>query len=45
MLRPETLKEVDTARSTNFDPRTTEKQRTEAWHGWQRAVERSRDWL
>ncbi len=43
--RPETLKEVNTARSTNFVPRTTEKERAEAWHGWQRAVDRSRKWF
>ncbi|KAH9026525.1 glycerol kinase [Lactarius pseudohatsudake] len=43
--RPETLKEVNTARSTCFNPRTTEKQRAEAWHGWQRAVDRSRGWF
>jgi glycerol kinase len=43
--RPETLKEVNTARSTRFNPRTTEKQRAEAWHGWQRAVDRSRGWF
>jgi len=43
--RPETLKEVNTARSTRFNPRTTEKQRADAWHGWQRAVDRSRSWF
>ena len=43
--RPETLKEVNTARNTRFNPRTTKQQRLEAYHGWQRAVERSRGWF
>lgn len=43
--RPETLKEVNTARSTKFTPHTTEEQRSEAWRGWKRAVERSRGWF
>ena len=29
-------------RSTRLNPRTSEKQRAEAWHGWQRAVDCSR---
>ncbi|KAF8256348.1 glycerol kinase [Lactarius quietus] len=43
--RPETLMEVNTARSTSFNPRTTKQQRLEAYIGWQRAVERSRGWF
>ncbi|KAI0272316.1 glycerol kinase [Gloeopeniophorella convolvens] len=42
---PETLKEVNTAGSKHFEPRTTEKDREGAWRGWQRAVERSRGWI
>ena len=43
--RPETLKEVNTARNTKFNPRMTEQERAEAYRGWQRAVERSRGWF
>ncbi|KAH9967110.1 glycerol kinase [Russula compacta] len=45
IARPETLTEVNTARSTLFKPRTTEEVRGAAWRGWQRAVDRSRGWI
>jgi glycerol kinase len=45
VARPETLAEVNTARSTRFAPRSTEEERGTAWRGWQRAVERSRGWI
>jgi glycerol kinase len=45
ITRPETLKEVNTARSTLFEPRTTPEERKAAWRGWLRAVERSRGWI
>ena len=35
----------NTARSTYFAPRLGEEERSEAWRGWQRAVERSRGWI
>jgi glycerol kinase len=43
--RPETLREVNTARNTSFNPHTTKQQRAEAYRGWQRAVDRSRGWF
>ena len=43
--QPETLKEVNTARSARFNARTTKQQRLDAFHGWQRAVDRSRGWF
>jgi len=45
ITRPETLMDVNTARSTVFVPRTTAEERGMAWRGWQRAVERSRGWI
>jgi glycerol kinase len=45
IARPETLAQVNTARSTYFAPRLGEEERSEAWRGWQRAVERSRGWI
>jgi glycerol kinase len=45
ITRPETLVDVNTARSTRFVPRTTQEERSKAWRGWQRAVERSRGWI
>lgn len=45
IARPETLRDVNTARSTLFEPRTTEEDRGAAWKGWQRAVDRSRGWI
>ncbi|KAI0316013.1 glycerol kinase [Amylostereum chailletii] len=44
ITKPETLSEVNTAGSNTFKPRTTEKERSTRWRGWQRAVERSRGW-
>lgn len=41
---PETLDEVNTAGSTHFLPRKSDKERDAMWVGWQRAVERSRSW-
>jgi len=38
--RPETLE-----RSTLFTPHTTSQERSRAWCGWQRVVERSRGWI
>ncbi len=43
--RPETLVWVNTARSTHFLPRLGEEERSEAWRGWLRAVDRSRGWI
>ncbi len=45
LARPETLARVNTARSTHFLPRLGEEERSEAWRGWLRAVERSRGWI
>jgi len=45
ITRPETLVDVNTARSKVFAPRTTAEERSKAWRGWQRAVERSRGWI
>ena len=42
LVRPETLSSVNTARSTHFLPRLGEEERSEAWRGWLRAVDRSR---
>ncbi|KAF8493255.1 glycerol kinase [Russula emetica] len=45
LARPETLARVNTARSTHFLPRLGEEERSEAWRGWLRAVDRSRGWI
>ena len=45
ITRPDTLKHVNTARSTLFAPRTTPQERSRAWCVWQRVVERSRGWI
>ena len=45
LAKPKTLARVYTARSTHFLPRLSEEERSEAWRGWQRAVERSRGWI
>ena len=46
LTRPETLAHVNTARSTHFLPRRLgEEERSEAWRGWLRAVDRSRGWI
>jgi glycerol kinase len=45
LTRPETLVGVNTARSTHFLPRLGEEERSEAWRGWLRAVDRSRGWI
>ena len=45
IAKPETLTPVNTARSTYFAPRLGEEERSEAWRGWKRAVERSRGWV
>lgn len=44
VTKPETLDEVNTAGSTHFFPRKSDKERDAMWVGWQRAVERSRSW-
>ena len=41
---PETLAEVNTKGSTNFQPSMPEPEREKRWAGWKRAVERSRGW-
>ena len=45
LSRPETLAHVNMARSTHFLPRLGEEERSEAWKGWLRAVDRSRGWI
>ena len=45
IARPETLAQVNTARSTSFAQRLGEEECSDAWRGWQRAVERSRGWI
>jgi glycerol kinase len=45
LARPETLASVNTARSTHLLPRLGEEERSEAWRGWLRAVDRSRGWI
>jgi glycerol kinase len=45
LARPETLVRVNMARSTHFLPRLGEEERSEAWSGWLRAVDRSRGWI
>ena len=45
IARPDTLAQVNTARSTYFAPRLGEEERSEAWRGWQRAVERWCGWI
>ncbi|KAI0279962.1 glycerol kinase [Russula aff. rugulosa BPL654] len=45
LARPETLASVNTARSMHFLPRLGEEERSEAWRGWLRAVDRSRGWI
>ena len=45
LTRPETLARINTARSTHFLPRLGEKERSETWRGWLRAVDRSRGWI
>ena len=44
IARPETLARVNTAHTTSFVPHLGE-ERSEAWRGWKRAVERSRGWM
>jgi glycerol kinase len=45
LARPETLASVNMARSTHFLPRLGEEERSEAWRGWLRAVDRSCGWI
>ncbi|KAI0261687.1 hypothetical protein BGY98DRAFT_1104402 [Russula aff. rugulosa BPL654] len=45
LARPGTLASVNTTRSTHFLPRLGEEERSEAWRGWLRAVDRSRGWI
>ena len=45
ITRPETLVDINTAPTTVFAPRTTAGERSSAWRGWQRAVERSHGWI
>lgn len=42
--KPETLAEVNTKGSREFVPSLDELEREKKWRGWQRAVERSKDW-
>ena len=42
--KPETLSEVNTKGSVNFEPGMAEAEREKRWKGWKRAVERSRGW-
>ena len=42
--KPETLKEVNTAGTTLFEPKIPQEVREKAWKGWTRAVERCRGW-
>ena len=42
--QPETLSEVNTKGSLNFEPGMPEADREKRWKGWKRAVERSRAW-
>lgn len=45
MAKPETLKGVNDHASSSFDPNgLDEEERKKRWEGWQRAVERSRNW-
>ena len=41
---PETLAEVNTKGSLNFEPSMPEAEREKRWRGWQRAIERSKGW-
>ena len=41
---PETLAEVNTKGSLNFEPSMPEPEREKRWQGWKRAIERSRGW-
>lgn len=45
LARPETLARVNTSRSAHFLPGLGEEERSKAWKGWMRAVERSRGWI
>ena len=45
LARPETLANVNTVRSAHLLPRLGEEERSEAWRGWLRAVDRSRGWI
>ncbi|KAI0793771.1 glycerol kinase [Fomes fomentarius] len=42
--KPETLAEVNTKGSLEFEPSMPENQREKRWQGWKRAVDRSRAW-
>ncbi|KAL1745193.1 hypothetical protein HDZ31DRAFT_82129 [Schizophyllum fasciatum] len=42
--RPETLRKVNTAGSTVFEPQMSKEERERKWEGWNKAVERSRGW-
>ncbi|EGN96724.1 hypothetical protein SERLA73DRAFT_93282 [Serpula lacrymans var. lacrymans S7.3] len=42
--KPETLSEVNTKGSREFNPRTTIKERQKSWTCWLRAIERSKGW-
>jgi glycerol kinase len=41
---PETMAEVNTKSSTEFQPQLEEAIREKRWQGWNRAVERSKGW-
>ena len=43
LTRPKTLARVNMARSTHFLPRLGEEESSEAWTGWLRAVNHSRE--
>ena len=42
--KPETLNEVNTSGSRTFNSKLDLKERELRWKGWQKAVERSREW-
>ncbi|TDL23979.1 glycerol kinase [Rickenella mellea] len=42
--KPETLDHVNTRGSRTFEPAMKEEDRERMWHGWQKAVERSKGW-
>jgi glycerol kinase len=44
ITKPETLSEVNTRGSKEFQPSLAEKERAKRWKGWQRAIERSKKW-
>ena len=45
LTRSETLAHANMARSMHFLPQMGDEERSEAWRGWLRAVDRSRGWI